>query len=235
MIIKLKKKPIFKEKTSSKEKNNSELQQRIEKNWQKFIKENEEFFNGNIYSVTDIKNDLEQYIFEIEKAKFADLIYAKQNTELMIHSLFVSIFIQTKDNYYVLIRNNHGTINSIGGMASDEDKENNTFSPEKCLEREIKEEIGLSLNDKKDFLEYDLNYLKIPNQPINVYSCGIIYTGIINYTKEELEKYFIENKNKLDKEVSELLFYSKDSYKDLYNENNKKDYLIEVLEDIIKR
>ena len=54
----------------------------------------------------------------------------------------------TKDNKYVIIKNNHNCINLIGGMADKMDFIKNQFSPDLCIKREISEEIG-HLNIKK--------------------------------------------------------------------------------------
>lgn len=232
MIIKINKEPIFKLKEPLEVEKTKEEKQKIEITWNSFIKNNKGYFDGDIYVVTKVEKDNEQYILELGKTKFKDLVYAKVNKDYEIHSLFSGIILKTKDDYFLLIKNKQKTINTIGGMASNEDFLSDKFSHKKCLERELKEELGLSLDNKEDILNYKLSYIRLSYDE-KVYPYGLIYTGILNYTKDELLKYFISNKSKLDNEIEELLFYTKDTYKELYNVENKKEYLIEVIENII--
>lgn len=232
MIVPIDKKLTFINKKPIEVYKDLSLEKRIQENWNAFLQENDGYFNGDIYVVTDLNETHEEYILEIGKAKYADLIYAKKNIDLSILSLFVSIALKTKDNYCVLIKNNHDMINTIGGFASNEDFINEIFSPEICLEREVKEEIGLNINNKNDIIEYHRKYLKIPAKKENMYPCGIVFTGLLNYTKTELEEYFNKQKENFDNEIKELLFYTKDNYLDLNKIENKASYLVELIETI---
>ena len=231
MIIKINKEPIFKLKQPLEIKKSLEEERKIKEVWDEFIKDNNSCFDGDIYVVTKVEKDNDKYILELGKTKFKDLIYAKVNKDYEIHSLFSGIILKTKDNYFLLIKNKQNIINTIGGMASNEDFINKTFSPKKCLFRELQEELYLSLDNKDDILNYELSYIRLSNDKKN-YPYGIIYTGILNYTKEELLNHFNNNKNIIDDEIKELLFYTNDTYKELYNIPTKKDYLTEVIEDI---
>jgi 8-oxo-dGTP pyrophosphatase MutT (NUDIX family) len=231
MIIKINKEPVFKLKEPLEINKTSEEERKIKEVWDNFIKDNSSCFDGDIYVVTNVDKNNEDYIFEIGKTKFKDLIYAKTNKNYEIHSLFSGIILKTEDNYFLLIKNKQNTINAIGGMASTEDFINKKFSSKKCLERELKEELGLTLDNKNDILNYNLSYIRLSNDE-KAYPYGIIYTGVLNYEKDELLAHFDKNKNKLDDEIKELLFYTNDTYKELYDISNKKDYLTEVIEDI---
>ena len=209
------------------------IEEKIEIEWNKFIIKNKDCFNGNIYVLTNIKHNKGIYTIELSETKFATLVYSKnKNNNYTLYPFFSGILPKTKDNYYVLIRNNKNKVNCLGGMASSEDFINNHFSPKHCLERELKEELNLILTSKKDIIEYNESYLKIPNQEKNLYTTGVIYTGILNYTKEELKEYFNNNKDKTDYEIKELLFYTKDNYKSIEDEPIRADYIIELISKI---
>lgn len=213
------------------EKNSYQLE-KIKTVWDNFIKDNHDYFNGDIYVVTDydISN---QYKFTIGKAKYADLIYAKEYRDLTIRSLFSGIIFETRDSYYLLIKNRYGIINLIGGTASKMDFIKDTFNPFLCLKREVYEEIGLNIEDKNDIIEYKEKYIKIPNGNENMCSIGIIYEGKLNYTKKELIKIFNINKDKLDTEIDQLLFYNNDNYLDLESQK-KVSYIMELFEKLIE-
>ncbi len=205
------------------------LDNKINKNFEEFIKSRENYFNGDIFVVTNYEVIDNYVLFEISKAKYADLVYAKSHRDLIIRSLFSSILFKTKDDYYLLIKNIYGTINTIGGMADKDDFSNNLFIPENCLKREVMEEIGLDINNKDDIIKISKKYIKIPSDDATMYPMGVIYTGILNYTKEEFIKYYNSNKSRLDNEIDKLLFYTRDNYLELENETNKVSYLIELI------
>lgn len=228
MLVKINK-VIFKNKEPIEIEKTKEQEEKITDTWNKFIVGKTDVFNGDIYAVTNIKNNDNYYELEIGKAKFADLIYAKLNNDLTIYSLFTSCLFKTKDNYYVVTKDKRDRLNLLGGMASTDDFVNNIFTPEICLERETKEELGLSINDKSQVSSYHPTFVKIPSTTEKMYPTGVVYTGILNFTKEELEKYFIDHKNNFDNEIKELLFYTKDNYLDIYKEKDIREYIVEAI------
>lgn len=235
MIVPINKKLIFKNRSPFEIEKTSIQIKKIKEEWQSFLKDKKSYFNGDILVVTDIKKELEQDNWEIGKSKYADYIYAKKHKDLMILPLFCGISLKTKDDYYVLIINNHNTINLIGGTASLDDFKNSQFSPELCIEREMQEELGLNLKDIRNIMNYKRSYLKIPEK-ITIEStetCGIIFTGVLNFTKAELQSYFKRTKEVLDHEITELLFCkTKEEFQKKYKNHKKETYLMELLERI---
>ncbi|MBQ9658627.1 MAG: NUDIX hydrolase [Clostridia bacterium] len=137
---------------------------------------------------------------------------------------------KSTDNKYLVIKNIYDKTNIIGGVADIQDFDEESFIPEKCLEREIKEELGISLKNPKDIKKYDSKYLRIPGKNENYYTCGILYTAELNYTSEQFKKYFYKTKEKLDNEIKEIYFYTKDEVLNL----NLDDIDIKYLRDFIK-
>ncbi len=207
---------------------------RIQENWKEYIKENKNVFNGKIIVVTDYQIEDEKITLEIATAFYADLVYAKKYEDLKVWPYFSAIILKTLDEFYVIIKNNKETLNLIGGMGNEEDYEKEEFRPDYTLERELKEELGLSLNNKEEIVSFSLKYIELAGKEERIHPCGLIYTGNLNYTKEELIKHVMHNKKQIDKEVKELLFYNQKTYKSLELEPKKVSYLTEVFEHILK-
>ena len=211
-----------------------ELKTRINDNWNEFIKDKDGYFNGDIYVVCNQKETENEVIYEVGKAKYADLIYAKNHKELTIYSLFTSILFKTKDDFYTFILNSHNRVNIIGGLADINDFISGIFIPEKCLERELKEEINIDINDKNIILNYNKKYLSIPDIDTNIYPFGVVFLGELNYTKDELKEYLMNNKMYCDNEIKDMLFFSNDAIHELNKAENKEPYLIDLMKNIIE-
>ena len=120
-------------------------------------------------------------------------------------------------------------------MASNEDFTNNTFDYKKCLYREIKEELGINLDDNPNFIN-TLKFLKVPSPEelkLHYYSLGTIFEINTILTKEELELLFKNNIH--DKEIKSLEFFNKENYKDLHNYKRKAKYIEELFNLIFKK
>lgn len=230
MLIKIESEVKFKNKVPFQTEKTKKQEEQIEKNWKQFIVGKTNFFNGEIYAITDIIKNNERYTLEIASAKFADLVYAKQTHELTINSLFSSVLLKTQDDHYVLVRDQNARINLFGGMASSEDFINNNYNPTNCLIREVKEELGIDINNKDFVINYYPAYLKIPvNTTEPVYPTGVVYIANLKLTKQELEKYFQVTKENFDHEITDLLFVTKDNYHELPNCNDSRSYIIEAI------
>ena len=202
--------------------------------WNDFIKDKDpsQFYDGDIYCVTEINEN--PLSLSISKTKYSCLIYGKKTNSLIVRSLFSAAYIKTSDNYICVILNNKNIINTIGGMASNEDIINNKFDYYKCLVRETKEELGIDL-DTNDRFKTTLKYLKYPTgEDLNksFYPVGTLYEITTSYSKDELISLF--NNLEHEDEVEELLFYNKDNYKDLYNYPKITDYMNELFKELFE-
>ena len=205
------------------------ITKRIEGEWNNFIKDKDpkDFFDGDIYCVTDIDDNVPS--ITICKTKFSFLLYAKKSNEITIRSLFSAGYITTSDNYVCIILNNRDNkLNLIGGMADNKDFINNKFDYYKCLVREFMEELGFDLVDDSNF-DVILRFLKYPSiEELNkaYYPVGTLYEIKTNYSKDQLIDMF--NKNNHDREVKELRFFNSNNYKEIYSYKSKADYLDEL-------
>lgn len=200
----------------------------IEKEWIKFSKDKnpKDFFDGDIYCVTDIDESVP--LISISKTKYSYLIYAQKTNKLVIRSLFSAGYIRTSDNYVCIILNNRNRLNTIGGMANNRDIKDDKFDYDGCLIREFKEELGIELDSNLNF-KIKLEYLKYPqgkDLDDSFYPVGTLYEIKTKYTKDELIDIF--NNSKHDCEVKNLKFYNQDNYNEIYSYDKKAEYLDEL-------
>lgn len=202
--------------------------------WDDFIKDknSNDFFDGDIYCVTDIDGNIPLITFY--KTKYSSLIYAKQTNNLIVRSLFSAGYVKTSDDYICIILNNRNILNTIGGMASNEDIIDNKFDYCGCFIREFKEELGIDLSNNDQFT-INLKYLKYPGiDEINnsFYPVGTLFEVNTKYTSNELLEIF--NNSKHESEVKVLKFYNQNTYNEIYDYDNKTDYLDELFDLIFK-
>ena len=166
-------------------------------------------------------------------------MYYKNQKDGDIRSLFSGAYILTKDKYAVCVINHYydyknelefETLNLVGGMSDAKDIVGGNYSSEQCLKREIKEELGFDI--ESDNWNVKLKYLKYPSENENPlgYPIGTIYEIKTSYTKEQIDRMF--KKSLHDREVKELVFFSKDNYEDISKYEHKKKYMPELFSNI---
>ena len=203
----------------------SDLRDKVQVFWNDFIQGKDGYWDGDLLSVTNYSE--EDHTIEVGKAKFSWLIYAKSHPGIDAHSLFVAILFQTLDGYYVITKNNHQQLNMLGGIVEDEDIVTGTFHPDICLRRELKEELQLDLYAKEHVLTYQMKYLKVPESKGNY---GVLYTGVLNFTKEEFKNYFIQGKKNFDHEITDIFLLTKEEVNKL-KLNEDISYLYKLVEE----
>ena len=190
---------------------------------------------GEILIVSDFTKNEDDYIIELKETTFSNYIYSRDKNDGDIRTMFSASYIITKDNYLVCVLNNYyendlkfETLNLIGGMSDANDIIDGKYSSEKNLKREIKEELGFDIDN--DNWNIQLKYLKYPSEKENPvgYPIGTLYEIKTSYTKEQIEKMF--KKASHDNEVKELVFFSKNNYKKIYEFEHKKQYMNELFE-----
>lgn len=213
---------------------------KIKDYWHKLQKETDLLHEGKILIVSNFINNQSDYKIELKEISFSHYMYAKENKTEDFRVMFSGTYILTSDEYVVCVLNNYyenelnfETLNLVGGMADAEDIVRGEYSSEKCLKREFKEELGFELEDEN--YDIKLKYLKYPSENENPvrYPIGTIYEIRTIYTKEQIKKIF--EKQSHDNEVKNLVFFSKENYKDIYNYEHRKQYIAELLEKIFER
>lgn len=216
---------------------NEEISKEINCYYEEFKNKNPSAYNEKIIVVTNFNNVNSKFEMEVKETLFSSVLYAKHNKKIKIRPLFSAGYIVTKDNYVGIVLNqqyilsSENTLNLVGGMAGTQDIIDGEYKSEECLKRELKEELGFDLiNDK---FEYKLKYLKFPSdkdENISCYPIGTIYEIRTKYTKDELSNIF--DKNIHDSEVKDIIYFSKDNYKDIFKYKNRKEYLVELLKNL---
>ena len=207
--------------------------------WEEYTKgkNTNDCFDGDIFLVTDIHSNGEDYILEIGKGKYSELIYAKQTGKLHIHSLFVASYIVTSDNYFCFVMDNGNRVNTIGGMADKADFINGVFAPEICLAREIKEELGVNLYSNNLFCNISAKYLKLANEEerkLSLYPIGILYEITSTLTKMQLTRILQTSKEQVEEQNIKPVFYAQKDFYQLEQYENKVSYIMELISNILK-
>lgn len=212
---------------------------KVQEYWKQLQQETDLLHEGKILIVSELIKNEENYIIELKQTSFSYFMYVKEKKVGDIRCMFSGAYILTSDGYVICVLNDYyenemhfKTLNLVGGMADVGDIVAGDYSSQKCLKRELKEELGIELDEQN--WNTQLKYLKSPSKSENPvgYPIGTIYEIKTAYTREQLQKLF--EKQSHDKEVNNLVFFSKENYKEIYNYEHKKQYLSELFEMIFK-
>ena len=122
-----------------------------------------------------------------------------------------------------------------GGGVDITDIENGVINIDSNIERELKEELNLNLDD----IDYKIEFIEYPSKTRNAY--GFLAIGKIEQTKDELKQYFEHYKeylirNDLEVEFNKLIFLKKERAVQELDElpNRKRPYLRDLIKEAIK-
>ena len=209
------------------------IQNKIQLYWQNIPKEF--IHETKILVVSNFVRNMNDYTIELIETSFSNYMYSKDKNDGDIRPMFSGAYILTKDKYVVCVLNQYyenelefEILNLVGGISDAKDIVNGIYSSENCLKREIKKELGFDIENNNWNIK--LKYLKYPSESENPvgYPIGTIYEINASYTKEQIEKMFKEKLH--DNEVKELVFFSKNNYKRIYEFEHKKQYMNELFE-----
>lgn len=211
-----------------------DYKEKIKCYWEQLQEESSLLKEGKILVVSNFIDDSDSYNFELKETTFSHYMYEKKYENMDLKCMFSGAYIVTSDNYVCAVLNNaykgknYEELNLPGGMADFKDIVNNEYSPLINLKREFKEELGFDLNDSN--YEINLKYVKCPSDLEDSfgYPIGMIYEVKTVYTKEQLLNMF--DNNIRDIEIKDLVFFNKDNYKDIYDYEYKKGYMLELWE-----
>ena len=220
------------------------LQQNINQFWNKLTKENLNFYDGEIIAVQEIKENEEDILLNTRIARYSHYLYDDRigvgNSVFWCCSLWGGILLITKDNYFVLGEMAETTstpfyIDTIGGASDIKDVEQGKINIIKTIERELKEELNLELNNSEQIINFQIKYLERPQGRRHVY--GVIAVGNLDMTKLEVENYYKQYLKDLQDNKEEIEFKSVQfipvgkSRKMLEKmKNPKREYLLSLLE-----
>lgn len=221
-----------------------ELKEKIKVFWADAIKENPHLYNGPDYAVESV-TETEKYIeMLVVKTNYAHYLY---NERVGINEQkyrccvpWGGILLLTNDNYFVVGQMNETTsvphmLQIPGGGIDAKDIESGKINIYSNIERELKEEFNLNLED----ISYKLEFLEIPDETRNAY--GFLAIGKIDKTKDELENHFESYKkflmqNGLEVEFDKMVFLKKENALQELDAlpNDKRPYFRDLLKEAMK-
>lgn len=216
-----------------------EIKENIKLFWDKLVKENPNLFNGENHCVESIIEKEDKIEMNVVKTNYATYLYNERigmpDKKIKIIHLWSGILLETKDNYFVIGEMDNttsvpGCLQIPGGGTSEEDIKDGILEMNINLQRELKEELNLDLND----IRYEMKYLEYPSEKRSVY--GFLAIGKLNMTKEDFNKHFENYKqyikeNNLEQEFSKLVFLDKNKALEELDklDNPKREYLREFI------
>jgi len=190
----------------------TKLQREINKYWKKCLDSGKEYFNGELYMVTQIKETSQNSEIIVQKTNFAHWLYARNTINDLgkynLVTVFSSGLVITKDNKIVFGKMGEQASTArkyqlSGGGLNDDDLQEDIFDMKYSIERELIEELGLNINDKSRVQGCEVAYLKTGGNG----NVAIIYEIKLNETAEEFLKKYNDFAEKL-KEKNETPEFS---------------------------
>ncbi len=225
--------PCIIKKTNKKVVFTEEQKKIIYSHFNSLIQKGKNFTNGKIHTITSIYLDQSnQIIFETSETDYAHYLYSLNNQKSDIPpciSIACNSILKTTDNFLVFAKMSSEThlsnkIKFIGGSIDDADIIENIFEIQKCMNRELMEEIGQSFSDLSSTKSHKPSYIITRNQ---LTFFNFLYIIDINMDKKMLTNKFkkynatLTNKNKA--ELDSILAI-KNTLQDLKNIQSDKQY-----------
>lgn len=192
-----------------------QLQENIDKFWENTIKDNPNFYDGDDILVEEMQEKEDKIILSAKMTKFSHYLYDErigiEESDFWCSGLWGGILLITNDNYFVLGEKAENTstplcLEDSGGSADELDAEGEKINIVKTIERELKEEMNLELNNPSQILEYKIKYLEVPEGKRHAY--GILAVGKLNMTKIEMQEHYQKYLYKLKASKEEIEFKS---------------------------
>ncbi len=210
-----------------------DLQRKVEENWRKLLANDKKYFNGEVFSIKDIKKSGDKITITVRKTNFAHYLYnRKVDSNLGKYNLrtaFASCLLLTKDNKIIFGKigahtSLAGRYQLIGGGLNSDDLNRDVFDMKHSVIREVNEELGINLNDKNLVKSFMPAYLKTGGNG----NVAVVYKVLLNKSAEEILADYEKFVKKLKKvkelpEFSKIVFLSRNGkeVKKFINENEK--------------
>lgn len=221
-----------------------DLKKQIKLFWKDVIKQHPNFWDGDAICVQKFEELDDKILLTCRNTNYSHYLYDERmgikDKKYWGSCLWGGILLKTKDDYYVLGEMAEDTstplcIETPGGGADEVDIEQERVNMIKTIERELKEELNLELNNVKQITNYQIKYLEIPEEKRHAY--GVLAVGDLDMTKLEMEEHYnkyleyLQN-HKLEIEFKSVQFLSfENAYEVLENmKNPKRNYIFELLE-----
>lgn len=191
-----------------------EYAEKVNENWKKEKNSGKSYINGKLYTMAAaniLENKIQVYV---QETNFAHYLYSKsiEIDKNSCRSMAANALLITSDDYIVLGKMSCSTslanrVKFIGGAFDQADFCDEIVDIKRCMIREVKEEVGLDLND---------NETVVGIKPIAILTrekfsfANTLFRVDIKLDKSEIERRFIEYKSELEaagekSEIGELV------------------------------
>lgn len=217
-----------------------EYVEKVNENWKREMSAGKTYTNGKLYTMTAanfLENKIQVYV---QETNYAHYLYSKsiETNENLCRSMAANALLVTSDDYIVLGKMSGSTslanrVKFIGGAFDQVDFCDEIVDIKSCIAREVKEEIGLDINDNKTVVDA---------KPVAILTrekfsfANTLFLVNIRLDKSQLERRFIEYKNELESvgEKSELseLVYIRNDYASIFTFlQDEKNLVIDYMSD----
>lgn len=192
----------------------------IKKNWKSEISEGKTYTNGKLFTMTGADISEETIHIYVQETDFAHYLYSRKNdiNKYSCRSMAANVLFLTNDNYFVLGRMGASTslankVKFIGGSFDKSDlAEDHMIDVNKCIEREVLEEVGISLKNR-EMVAHVRPFAFLTRKKLSF--INILFIAELKITKVELEGIFSFFKANLnlagqESELSELVYIKND-------------------------
>ena len=189
--------------------------EKVNENWKREMNAGKSYTNGKLYTMAAV-NVLEDKIrVYVQETNFAHYLYSRSIgiDENSCRSMAANALLVTSDDYIVFGIMSGSTslanrVNFIGGAFDQTDFCNEIVDIKNCITREVKEEVGLNLNDKETVT--DVRPIAILTREKFSFA-NTLFLVDISLDKSELERRFTDYKQGLEaagekSELSELIY-----------------------------
>lgn len=220
-----------------------EIREKIDNNWNEFIHQNPNLWNGDVTRVSKyFENNNEIHIF-CQKTDYAHYLYEERKglpLEFACVNISAGCLLETTDEYYVIGELDEKMsyphmLQVSGGNVDKMDMEHGIVDIMKTISREVMEEINIDLNNPSQISNLLLKYIynsENGEQP----KVQIFAKARLNMTAEEMKvhynnyfEYLIKNKLELEFGRIHLIDKSKAIERLEKIDNPKRDYLIPLI------
>lgn len=227
-----------------------EIREKIDNNWNEFIHQNPNLWNGDVTRVSKyFENNNEIHIF-CQKTDYAHYLYEERKglpLEFACVNISAGCLLETTDEYYVIGELDEKMsypkmLQVSGGNVDEKDMENGTVDIMKTISREVMEEVNINLNDSSQVSDVVLKYIynsEKGEQP----KVQIFAKAKLNMTSNEMKEYYNSyfnylNRNNLELEFGKIHLIDKSNAIEILEKMNnpKRDYLIPLIkEDLLNK
>ncbi len=187
--------------TGKKTRLTEEYRRKVERHWSEFVKQGKYFYNGKLFSLSRCMTgrDVEISLDSTDYAHFIYTIHKRSGDKNDCRVLYVSALLKTQDGYYIIgIMGKEtfapGKLQLVGGGIDEECLKGRKVDLRGCIEKEIKEELGLQIEKVSVCRKFGPRYL-VSGGAHGFMS--IVFTGVIKHEKDGMVTLFRKHNDRL--------------------------------------